>query len=164
MTGRLKRKAYWVVVTANFERVNLRQSVYPSFTMPPYLWPLTPGCGLCGKGHSVSLNHSLTQTPLDLSPQCLQIWKGLDEYNRKSFHYQRCHAHRENRERIGTGCFMFLQRHVHYGGDPLRAAAVQKPSLVARPGSFTWTCQSTLTGITRLSPTSSTWRHSNKYT
>lgn len=37
--------------------------------------------------------------------------------------------------------------------------AVQKPSQVVRPGSFTWTWQSTMPGITTLSPTSNTYNH-----
>lgn len=36
--------------------------------------------------------------------------------------------------------------------------AVQKPSQEVRPGSFTWTWQSTMPGITTLSPTSSTFQ------
>lgn len=35
--------------------------------------------------------------------------------------------------------------------------AVQKPSQEVRPGSFTWTWQSTIPGITTLSPMSNTW-------
>lgn len=38
--------------------------------------------------------------------------------------------------------------------------AVQKPSHEVRPGSFTWTWQSTTPGMTTLSPTSSTCGHS----
>lgn len=38
--------------------------------------------------------------------------------------------------------------------------AVQKPSQEVRPGSFTCTWQSTMPGITRLSPTSNTCHHS----
>lgn len=40
--------------------------------------------------------------------------------------------------------------------------ALQNPSQEARPGSFTWTWQSTMPGITTLSPTSSTWNRTNK--
>lgn len=36
--------------------------------------------------------------------------------------------------------------------------ALQKPSQEVRPGSFTWTWQSTMPGITTLSPTSSTFQ------
>lgn len=38
--------------------------------------------------------------------------------------------------------------------------AVQKPSQEVRPGSFTWTWQSTMPGITTLSPASNTCCHS----
>lgn len=40
--------------------------------------------------------------------------------------------------------------------------ALQNPSQDVRPGSFTCTWQSTMPGITTLSPTSNTWYHRNK--
>ena len=51
-----------------------------------------------------------------------------------------------------------VERHVDEGRDPAgrrgRGVAVSKPSQSVRPGSLTWTCVSTMPGMTTRSPTS----------